>query len=715
MQRARAFLLQLVFFLQVLLLFLLLVQDRVALPVWLQVAGRLHPVILHVPIGLLVFLAALMFLRKQFEEDAFNKTVFILLLLTSFSATLTALFGFFLSRQGDYGADGLAQHKAGGVVLSILCYLLVLVFDRFKSNAWFVGLSVITVATVLFTGHSGGTLTHGENFVMAPLLNSKREVAIDTNASFFQSAIYPVLEKKCVTCHNPSKAKGKWVMTSVEELTKGGENGKEWMDGNPSESRMIKYIHLPLADDKHMPPDGKPQLTSQEMKLLALWIKSGAALTKKLTEIKDHDSLRILSVAMASANKRTEEKHYPFPAASAETVKKLNTPFRSVFPLYQNSAALQADFFVKKSFQTKSLEELNEVKEQLVALNLSKMPVTDQDLAVIGNFKNLEKLNLNFSQVSGQGLSSLRGLAQLNSISLAGTQVNMESLKPILTLPSLKEIFIWSTRVSEAEYVALARQYPKVLVVGSEFNDERVLRLSKPVLVNEGVIKKGEPVILKHSMPGVIIKYTLDGLLPDSVTSPTYNSPLDIKATTKIKAIVCKPGWYCSEVFERTCFVEGMKPVSAELLAQPDKKYPGEGNKSLTDGRKGFIEVFKEPGWLGYRDHPFAAGFDFGKNPVPIKSIVLSYGKDLGGYVFPPEKVEVWAGPNKADLKLLKIIDLKLPAGFNPNQIEALSIPMEGKPYSFFKLIAKPVGKIPHWHFGKGDRGWVMVDEVFFY
>ena len=106
-----------------------------------------------------------------------------------------------------------------------------------------------------------------------------------------------------------------------------------------------------------MPPDGKPQLSELEITMLEHWIKSGADFNKKLTDLKEDDSLKIVAKAMlATKTKPVEEKHYEFSAASEEIIEKLNTPFRTVFPLYQNSPALQADFFIKDSYQVKALE-----------------------------------------------------------------------------------------------------------------------------------------------------------------------------------------------------------------------------------------------------------------------------------------------------------------------------------------------------------------------
>lgn len=714
MQKTKGILLNIIFFLQVLLIFLLLIENRVDLPLWLQVAGRLHPVVLHLPIGLLVFLAILLLAQHEFKKKAFKKITTIVLLLTALTASFTALFGFFLSRQGDYGSDALAQHKFSGVILSVLCYVLVLIFDRpEKTKTLFSIVSLVAIVALLFVGHTGGTLTHGENYVFAPIKSSED---IPADASVFRKVVYPILEKKCISCHNEAKAKGKLVMTSIDQLKKGGKNGEEWIAGKPEESRMIKYIHLPLEDDDHMPPDGKPQLTKQEIDLLTIWIKSGADFERKLTDLKDDDSLKIIASAISPASKEVENKVYDFDGAPDELITQLNTPFRSVFPLYQNGSALQADFFIRESFQSKALEELKEVKDQLVILNLSKMPVTDKDLSIIGDFKNLEKINLNFSKINGQGLSSLQSLKELNSLSLAGTEVTAESLKPILDLPNLKELFIWNTKVTEEDKMKLASQYPNISIATSQFKDEQVLRLSRPVLVNEGIIKKTDLVTLKHSMPGVIIRYTLDDAKPDSISSIQYEKPLQFETAFKIKAIACKPGWYCSDVFEQTCFVEGLKPDRAMLLTPVDKQYPGEGSKSLTDGRKGFTDVLKEPSWLGFRDNPFEAEFDFGAKPPSLQKIVLSYAANIGGYIFPPTEVEVWAGKNRKQLKLIKFIKPQLPKDYSPQRTEAFNISLEsGATYSVYKIVAKPISKLPAWHSGKGKKGWFFVDEVFFY
>src|SRR4051812_26867744 len=96
--------LNLSYFLNVLLLFLLLFEDKVQLPVFLQVTGRMHPLILHFPLALLFVGLFLEYLvtRKAFQHPAVLRITAYVFHLFALSAALTALFGFFLYKEGSY-------------------------------------------------------------------------------------------------------------------------------------------------------------------------------------------------------------------------------------------------------------------------------------------------------------------------------------------------------------------------------------------------------------------------------------------------------------------------------------------------------------------------------------------------------------------------------------------------------------------------------------
>ena len=176
------------------------------------------------------------------------------------------------------------------------------------------------------------------------------------------------------------------------------------------------------------------------------------------------------------------------------------------------------------------------VKDQLVVLNLSKMPVTDKDLSVIKSFKNLEHLNLNFSAIQGDGLVELTSLKNLKSISLSGTSIDVVKVVSLAKRCLSFRMFMFGERKSSAGKLdSLSRKYPEVSIMNTQYNDESILKLNKPILDMEDVIQKGEETILKHPMTEVTIYYTLDGSDPDTVNGQVCHDAFKFEETVCLK------------------------------------------------------------------------------------------------------------------------------------------------------------------------------------
>jgi hypothetical protein len=47
--------------------------------------------------------------------------------------------------------------------------------------------------------------------------------------------------------------------------------------------------------------------------------------------------------------------------------------------------------------------------------------------------------------------------------------------------------------------------------------------------------------------------------------------------------------------------------------------------------------------------------------------------------------------------------------------MEALAVSFDSSSHAYYKIVAKPVTKLPLWHNGKGQKGWFFIDEIFFY
>lgn len=697
----------------ILLIFFILFQDRIVFPSWLQSFGRMHPLLLHLPIGAVVIALLVLLFRKEFKDESFARINVLVLSFAAITSVLSAIMGFALSKEGGYDESVLTYHLISGTAVSLLTWLLLIIDSQNKRL--YKPLLLVSFVALVVAGHFGATITHGENFVLAPIMNKgEKLITITDSTSLYQAAIEPVFRKKCFSCHSEQKKKGNLLMTTAEAINKGGKHGVIWKAGDPKSSSIIERINLPDDNDEHMPPAGKTPLTDKEKKLLYRWILAGADTKKPWTRFEFKDTLILLAREFIQNGKKVEQPNYSFPFAGKDKISELNSPYRTVTQSSIESPALAAEFFVSQSFKANSLEELKSVKEQLVSLTLAGMPVADTEGKIINEFINLEKLDLNKTKITGAILNSLTGLKKLKSLALVGTDVDFKSLSQLATLPDLKEVFIWNAKIDKGQLVELESKFPAIRW-NAGYPPTEILRLTSPLLVNDSLlIKEGQRIQLKHNLAGTIIRYTLDGTTPDSVTGLVYKEPISIDGFTKLKAIACRDEWLSSAVSEFTFFKSGSKPTSAELLTKADVKYKGEGIKTLVDNKKSSFADYREPYWIGFRERPLEAVFYF-ENARPIKKATLGFAKSYYSYVVAPESVELWGGNGKSRLKLIERKKIPAPSQKEPGYCEeAIVFQLEGKSFNYYKVIARPVAKLPEFISKKREKGWLFVDEVIF-
>ncbi len=99
----------------------------------------------------------------------------------------------------------------------------------------------------------------------------------------FQHVILPIFVAKCNKCHGEEKQKGELRLDTYEFTMKGGEESgdKNIVPGKPGESETVKMVSSAEDEDGHMPPEGKEQLTKDEVALIKWWIQQGASNTQK--------------------------------------------------------------------------------------------------------------------------------------------------------------------------------------------------------------------------------------------------------------------------------------------------------------------------------------------------------------------------------------------------------------------------------------------------
>jgi formylglycine-generating enzyme required for sulfatase activity len=94
----------------------------------------------------------------------------------------------------------------------------------------------------------------------------------------FAGQVQPLLESRCLSCHQESKSEGNLRLDTLAGALTGGDSGPALVPGKPDESNLYSRTVLAVDDSQLMPPaaQGSP-LTKNQTDLLRLWIEQGAA------------------------------------------------------------------------------------------------------------------------------------------------------------------------------------------------------------------------------------------------------------------------------------------------------------------------------------------------------------------------------------------------------------------------------------------------------
>lgn len=141
--------------------------------------GHLHPLIVHFPIGILIFTILLSFIHYFFKKD-FESVLSLTWLIGGILSSLACILGWVLAGDGDYQANTLLVHRWSGI--SVVFFSFGAYF--FKKFRFF--LACVLFGILILTTHFGTTLTHGEGYLrkMAQLIGVKKylldDVAVGT-------------------------------------------------------------------------------------------------------------------------------------------------------------------------------------------------------------------------------------------------------------------------------------------------------------------------------------------------------------------------------------------------------------------------------------------------------------------------------------------------------------------------------------------------------
>ena len=419
---------------------------------FLILIGRFHPLIVHLPIGFIV-LGILIELNKKKLEWSNDALKFIF-----FWASITGIFstisGFFQYQNGGYLWETVQNHFIAGVltiILSFSFYLKLIENSIFKS----IPRKLFTIANsviLILTGHLGGNITHGEKHLVEPInnligINEEETLTVKYYEDFkdkplFSSVIQPIIDQKCVKCHNSKKSNGKLRMHNTKEFMKGGKSGSIINNDTPEISEMYIRIHLPKEEKKHMPPKSVKQLTRQEISLISIWIEDGSSFEKSIKDFKLEEN--IINYFFD-----TEKPFFPrgkVTAPDEELIRKIRENKIIINPLNKNSNFLKVSSINNLDFNNDDISLLSDIKKNVVSLDLSDSKITDSIFSQLKYFANLTVLKLNNTTITGKKINQLVELKNLKRIYLVNTNFKDEYINVLTQFRSLQNVYLYNER-----------------------------------------------------------------------------------------------------------------------------------------------------------------------------------------------------------------------------------------------------------------------------
>ena len=189
-------------------------------PFWVwSFLGRLHPLIVHFPIGLLVVAWLMELLVWKRKSNDFGPAIRVLMVIGTISSVIAVVFGLLLINTEEYGGDILPLHQWTGIATMVLAAITTYAYFR-KSRRMQKLLLTLTVVGVTVAGHYGASITHGEDYLTSVLPSAQPDVATnqptfvlanqtgplnETQVQELNLQIRSIFAHSCTNCHGEAK------------------------------------------------------------------------------------------------------------------------------------------------------------------------------------------------------------------------------------------------------------------------------------------------------------------------------------------------------------------------------------------------------------------------------------------------------------------------------------------------------------------------------
>jgi uncharacterized membrane protein len=463
-----------------------------ALPDLVRFIGRFHPLILHLPIGMLTLVLALEGIAFLTKKKA-NTT--LPMFFAAASSVVAVLSGFLLYQGDSDWADSpmVTRHMWGGIIFScsaVLVFVVKFWADLRGKGIWLYRGGLFASAGIMgYASHDGGSLTHGPDYLTKyappaikkimgePVITAvKDEKAAVVDKNVYNDIVAPMMEEKCWKCHNSEKIKGKFRMDTYDLLLKGGKGGAGFVLGDAAKSQIVNRCELPVDDEERMPPDEKPTLTAEQLIIVKWWINSGGKPDQMLVQsnppadVKAAVEKAVPGMFISTAT-IPEAKVEATVAGDITAVKLAMTEISKVLPdtveleSQSSTGLIFSAVALRGKFTDEDAAKLAPAISYLTSIDFSSALITDKTLELITSGTSIKMLRLADTKISDVGMDSIAKLTSLESLNLYGTEITDVGLTKLGVLPNLKKLYLWQTKVTPAGIDELKKKIPSCDII----------------------------------------------------------------------------------------------------------------------------------------------------------------------------------------------------------------------------------------------------------
>lgn len=455
---------------------------------WNLFIGRFHSLLVHLPIGifLLGYFLEILF-QFGFRKIISSRSIIIFIYAIGlFAGVFAAVTGWLLSFSEDYAIDALNNHKLLGIT-TLVVMLFVIIYQiktpEIKSK---LKLIVSTLAIILtgLTGHFGGNLTHGSNYLFEygpNSLNAYEDINLNRlktitpdSVRIYADILHPIIENNCVACHNSENFKGGLILENYSDLFKEAAHAVPVVAGKPYNSEFLSRVNLPANNEKTMPPRGSG-FNYTDIEILKYWIENGAdSLATFNSDLMSDELIRLINRDYGLDYKA--KPYYEKVKVDSIDNKLLNQLRRSEFRVQYLS---KTNFLLDVSFKGDSItkeqvESLNRVANHITFLNLSNSGLSEDLIETFNEMPHLNKVNLSKNKLNEKMISFLKKHKNIESVNINSTNLTSESLRNLQELISLKRVYVLNTKITEDELKTLKQTIENTDII-SGFKFERVI------------------------------------------------------------------------------------------------------------------------------------------------------------------------------------------------------------------------------------------------